>query len=78
MGMNVAQSSLPGCPSHALRWFSPSCLVAFGWIRGDGLQGAVSVHSMLTQKLYWTYETQVNTQLQELPSGVAMHLVSVN
>lgn len=33
---------------------------------------------MLTQKLYWTYETQVNTQLQELPSGVAMHLVSVN
>jgi len=49
------------------------CVVALGWMRGDGMQAAVSVTSMLTQKQFLAWKSPVSPAGQNPPS-VAMDL----
>ena len=50
------------------------CVVALGWMRGDGLQAAVTVHSMLTQKQFVTWMSPVSVKGQTPPLALAFDL----
>jgi hypothetical protein len=52
------------------------CLVAYGWTSQDELTAYVTVYNMLSQKLYFTYQSDTNTatQNQNIVSGVSQHM----
>ena len=50
------------------------CAVALGWMRGDGMQAAVTVIDMLTRKQYLSWHSPVSPAGQNPPAALAMDL----